>query len=552
VIIDFGQNLVGWVRLTVEGTSGQELVLRHAEVLEHGELGTRPLRGALATDRFILSGKRDTFEPRFTFHGFRYVEITGLSEDLDEDDIVAVVVHSDMKRTGHFRTSNPKLNRLHENVVWGTRGNFLDVPTDCPQRDERLGWTGDIAVFAPTAAFLFDVEDFLRDWLIDLAHEQMLGDGEVPLVVPNVFKHPGMSERWKDVKTVAIWSDAAVWVPWALWETYGERTVLRDQFDSMKTHVDRVASLLSPDGVWDQTWQLGDWLDPTAPPERPEVAQADPAVVATACAARSAAVLAETAHVLDYSLEYEKYRKLSVHITGAFQRHYISSSGRIVSDCATVYALAIAFGLLTEEQQDYAGSRLAELVRENEYRIATGFAGTPFVAGALSATGHDNEAYRLVLEEEPPSWMYAVNMGATTIWERWDSMLPDGTINPDRMTSFNHYALGSIAQWMHQVVGGIELLEPGYSRVRIAPRPPGAELKDAVTWAETSLMTQFGQLRVAWQRANDESSHEFALEIDVPPGVAAEVDLPGSTDRREIDEGSHQLQFTVPEETHSL
>ena len=254
-LVDFGQNLVGWLRFTVRGEAGQEITLRHAEVLEDGELGVRTLRTAHATDRFVLSGGDDLFEPTKTFHGFRYAEVTGwpteTAGELTADSLEAVVVHSELRRTGHFECSDDLLNQLHSNAVWGLRGNFLDVPTDCPQRDERLGWTGDIAVFAPSAAFLYDVRDFLRDWLVDVGLEQRAQDGLVPFVVPDVLKYMEHPKEFPAPETAAIWSDAAVWVPWALWQAYGDLTVLEDQYDSMAAHVPRVESLLSPSGLWD-------------------------------------------------------------------------------------------------------------------------------------------------------------------------------------------------------------------------------------------------------------------------------------------------------------
>ena len=301
-LVDFGQNLVGWVRVRVSGPAGTEITLRHAEVLEHDELGVRPLRTAAATDTFVLSGGDDVFEPTFTFHGFRYAEVHGWPGELAPDALTAVVVSSDLERIGEFACSDDLLNQLHENAVWGTRGNFLDVPTDCPQRDERLGWTGDIAAFAPSAAYLFDVDAFLRDWLRDLAAEQQAADGMVAFVIPDVLKYVTRdnprASSFPAQDSTAVWSDASVWVPWALWQAYGDRQVLEDQFDSMAAHVRRVESKLSPTGLWDQGFQFGDWLDPTAPPENPILAKADNGVVATACLYRSASLVAEAAALL--------------------------------------------------------------------------------------------------------------------------------------------------------------------------------------------------------------------------------------------------------------
>ena len=532
MLVDFGQNLVGWVKVHVQGSAGTTITLRHAEVLENGELGTRPLRSAKATDRFILSGGDDVFEPTFTFHGFRYVEVDGWPGGVPSDALTAVVVHSDMQRISEFECSDELLNQLYRNVVWGTRGNFLDVPTDCPQRDERLGWTGDIAVFAPTAAYLFEVENFLRDWLADLAAEQRAANGMVSFVVPDVLKYVEKPSYFPPPESTAIWSDAAVWVPWALWQAYGDLDVLSDQYDSMTAHVRRVESLLSPTGLWDTGFQFGDWLDPTAPPDDPISSKADNGVAATACLYRDVRILTETADLLGRSGDAAYFAELAQRIKTAFNDHYVNDDGTIISDAETVYALAIVFGLLDEEATQLSGKRLAELVAESGYHIQTGFAGTPYVLDGLTTTGHLDEAYRLLLQRECPSWLYPVTMGATTIWERWDSMLPDGTINPGQMTSFNHYALGAVADWMHRSIGGIAPLEPGYARVLIAPRPGGD-----IDWARTSLESRHGKISVSWSCDGD---GPIELEVVVPEGVTARVQLPG-TSEQEFGSGRHRV-----------
>jgi alpha-L-rhamnosidase len=534
-LVDFGQNLVGWVRLTVQGPEGAEVSIKHAEVLEHGELGTRPLRSALATDRYILSGGVDEFEPTFTFHGFRYAEITGWPGELKPEDLTAVAIGSDLERIGTFRTSDPMLNQFHENVVWGMRGNFVDVPTDCPQRDERLGWTGDIAAFAPTAAFLYDVDSFLSDWLRDVAVEQAHHDGIISYVVPDVLKYLELPGGFPETESTAIWSDAGVWVPWTLYQAYGDQRVLENQFDSMASHVRRVRSLLSPNGLWDTGFQFGDWLDPDAPPEDPAKAKADTGVVATACAYRSATIVAETAKILGREAEHAEFSEIAAKLRAAFNEHYVEN-GRVFSDCTTVYALAIVFGLLDDADEAAAGDRLAELSAEAEYRISTGFAGTPFITDALTQTGHLADAYKLLLETGCPSWLYPVTMGATTVWERWDSMLPDGTINPGEMTSFNHYALGAVADWMHRVIGGISPLAPGYSKVLIAPQPGGG-----LTEAETELATPHGRIAVRWALSGD----QLTVEAEIPDGVEGVFRLPGQDDRP-LDAGTVSTTVTLP------
>ena len=534
-LVDFGQNLVGWVKLCTRGEAGTVITVRHAEVIEHSELGTRPLRSAAATDTFVLSGGDDVFEPTLTFHGFRYVEVAGLVDPVTADNLVAVVVHSEMARTGTFACSNELVNQLHSNVVWSQRGNFLDLPTDCPQRDERLGWSGDIAVFAPTAAYLFDVSTFLRDWLLDLAAETENADGVVPLIVPNVLTLLHNKPGWRSDTPTAIWGDAAVWVPWALWEAYGDRAVLEQCHPSMALHVRTCAARTSDTGLWDAGFQLGDWLDPTAPPNNPFEAKADKYVIATACLYRSAALTAASAGVLGLTDDEAEFAALADRTRTAFNAHYVDDAGRITSDCPTVYAMAIAFGLLDPETERRAGSRLAELVAENGYRIATGFAGTPYVTDALTRTGHVADAYRLLLQTQDPSWLYPVSMGATTIWERWDSMLPDGTINPGEMTSFNHYALGAVADWLHRTVAGLAPAEPGYRRVRVAPRPGGG-----LTWARGTLQTAHGEIVVGWRLVDG----ELELEVSLPEGIRADLDLPGAP--AHLEPGHHVLRVPAP------
>ena len=528
-LVDFGQNLVGWVRCRVQGEAGAVVTLRHAEVLENGELGTRPLRTAKATDRFVLSGDVDTFEPTKTFHGFRYVEVDGWPGDLTPEAIEAVVVHSELDRTGEFECSDNLLNQLHRNVVWGLRGNFLDVPTDCPQRDERLGWTGDIAVFAPTAAFLYDVGDFLGDWLMDLDAEQAAVNGRIPFVIPDSIKFDADELGGSD--TPALWGDAAAWVPWALWRAYGDRAALQRQFSAMAAHARNVATRLSPNDLWDTGFQFGDWLDPQAPPENPFQAKADNGVVATACYFRTLGIVTEAARILGHDADAAEFGALHDRIGRAFRDHYVSADGIVTSDCPTVYALAIVFDLLSGDQRTKAGDRLAELTVANDYRVGTGFAGTPYVLDALASTGHLDVAYRLLLEQGCPSWLYPVTMGATTVWERWDSMLPDGTINPGEMTSFNHYALGAVADWMHRTIGGISPLDPGYDRVLVAPQPGGG-----LTWARASLRTRHGRVGTQWKQ----DGAGIHLSIEVPDGMTAVVRLPGAQDI-EFGAGEHTI-----------
>lgn len=531
-LVDFGQNAVGWVRLRVRGlTAGSEVVVRHAEALEDGELAIRALRSAKAIDSYIVAGANvETLEPAFTLHGFRYAEVSGVP-DLQVEDLETVVVGSDLPRTGWFSSSHELLNRFHENVVWSTRGNFIDVPTDCPQRDERLGWTGDIQIFAPTASFLYDVTGFLASWLADLSAEQ-LPDGSVPHVIPDVIRSELMSSP------AAAWGDAAVIVPWTLYQRYGDVGILRQQFGSMRAWVDGVLRIAGPDRLWSGGFQYGDWLDPAAPPEDPFRAKADPDVVATGHLARSLQIVAEAANLLGQIEEAKRYSGHAEEVRAAFAQAFVTPSGRVLSDAQTVYALALEWSLLPdEEQRRRAARRLADLVRASGFHINTGFVGTPLICDALTSAGHPELAHSLLLQTDCPSWLYPVTMGATTIWERWDSLLPNGRVNPGEMTSFNHYALGAVADWMHRSVAGLAPASPGYRTMVIRPQPP-----EALHRAAARHLTPYGVASVSWQR----SLGRFHLDVTVPVGAEARVYLPGSTEFVHVRHGTHQWNIASP------
>jgi alpha-L-rhamnosidase len=529
-VLDLGQNLVGRLRIRVSGERGQTVTMRTAEVMQDGELYTRPLRAAKSTDVYVLAGRDvEEWEPRFTFHGFRYVEIDGWPGDLDAaaaaGDIVARVYHTDMERTGWFESSDPLLDQLHSNIVWGMRGNFVDIPTDCPQRDERVGWTGDIQVFAPTASFLYDCSGMLDSWLRDVAIEQ-LPDGTVPWYVPVIPAH----RMWTPIRPGAVWGDVAVLTPWTLYQRFGDRAVLARQYDSAKAWVDLMDRLAGDDHLWNEGFQLGDWLDPAAPPQDPADARTDRYLVATAYFAWSTLHLSRTAEVLGRAEDAERYAGLAEQVRHAFLGEYLTEPGRLTSDAQTAYSLAITFGLLPTAELERAGDRLAELVAEAENRIATGFAGTPLVSDALTITGHLDTAYDLLLERECPSWLYAVTQGATTVWERWDSLLPDGTVNPGTMTSFNHYALGAVADWMHRVVAGLAPAAPGYREILFRPRPGGG-----LTRASASHETPYGLASIEWQLA---AGDELRVRVAVPTGATATLDLEGEEPLR-LTSGSH-------------
>jgi alpha-L-rhamnosidase len=523
---DFGQNASGRLQVTASGVPGGSFTIRHAEVLEDGELATRPLRRAEATDQYTFAATDSiTWEPRFTIHGFRYAEIWA-DPGVTIEHVEMLVLHSDMERTGWFECSDPLINRLHENVVSSMRANFVDVPTDCPQRDERLGWTGDIQVFSPTATFLFDCEGFVRSWLADVAHEQR-ELGTVPPYVPWIqLLFPPMP--------TCDWGDAAVLVPEALFNRYGDPDTLSTQFESMCTWVRQVGGLASANGRWDTGFQFGDWLDPAAPPDSPAAARTDPAICATAYLFRSARTLAGFAERLGRSEETVEFTALAERTRAAFAHEYLTPGGRLASDAQTAYALAIMFGLLEGAQLEAAGRRLAKLVHDDGYRIATGFIGTPLVCDALQRTGHVDVAYQLLNQRNCPSWLYPVTMGATSIWERWDSMLPDGSINLGDMTSFNHYALGAVADWLHRTVAGLAMVEPGGRRLRVAPVPGGG-----LASAGATLRTPYGMASVRWKRVEGVVS----VEAVVPPNCEAVIEFPGRPTET-VGSGTHR--FDVP------
>ncbi|UFU03047.1 glycoside hydrolase family 78 protein [Ruania suaedae] len=530
-VLDFGQNLVGRLRVRVRGPEGHVITLRHAEVLEHGELGVRPLRYAKATDTVVCSGSQDVVEPEFTFHGFRYAEVENWPGEFDPSAVTAVVISSDMRRTGWFESSHELVNRLHENVVWGMKGNFVSIPTDCPQRDERLGWTGDIQVFSPTASSLFDSDGFLTSWLRDVALEQARAGGVCPFVVPNVLGDP---------KPATAWGDAATVVPMVLYERFGDRAALAEHYPSMKSWMEVLVDLAGERLLWEGDFQFGDWLDPAAPPDQPGGARTDKDIVASAHVVRSATLLAEAATILGHPDDADHYGDYAERARQAWVNEYVTGAGRIVSDSQTAYAMAIGYGLVDGRTTQAMGDRLAEIVRRDGFVIGTGFVGTPIIADALSSTGHADVAGRLLLQTGLPSWLYAVTMGATTIWERWDSMLPDGTINPGEMTSFNHYAFGAVADWLHRGVAGLVPDAPGYARIRIAPLPI-----EGMEHASVRRETPYGLAESGWAETGEGT---LRVHATIPANTTAQVALPGQ-DPFEVGSGTHEWTVTDPRVT---
>lgn len=532
-IFDFGQNLVGWVRVHAKGKSGEHITLTHAEVLEHGEIGIRPLRFAKASDTYYFSGKFDVFEPHFTFHGFRYVSIEG--DIPDTIKLEAVVIYSDMTQTLFSETSNSLINQLLSNSLWSQRGNFVDIPTDCPQRDEREGWTGDIAVFAPTACTQFNIKDFLDKWLDDMYLETKHA-GFVPMVVPDIVKLAPTDNILEWIKApTALWGDAAVWVPYTLWHYYGDKDLLAKHYQLMKAHITSVVTRIDENtGLWNRSdFQFGDWLDPVAPPSEPWAAKADRYVIAELCLLRSLSYMADVAHALKKLDDENYYKNLYENTLHAFNINYIERDEgfSILSDCQAVYALAIHFAVLNGEDERLAGNRLAQLVKNDDYHVSTGFAGTPYVLWGLSKTGHIEEAWKMLTQKECPSWLYPVTMGATTIWERWDSMLPDGTINPGDMTSFNHYAFGAVVDWIVQNIFGIAPKGPGCTDLTIDPLM-NRQIAQELSQGKVSFESVRGLINIEWD-INLET-YEYCYIINVPEG-GVHIHMPDGKDLQSTD-----------------
>ncbi|MGC2887578.1 MAG: glycoside hydrolase family 78 protein [Candidatus Acidiferrum sp.] len=529
-VLDMGQNMVGWVKFRLTAPAGTTVTLRHAEVLDkEGNFYTANLRSAKETIRYTSRGAgTETFEPHFTFQGFRYVAVSGWPGEVKPEDFTGVVVHSAMERTGTFESSNPLLNQLEHNIIWGQKGNFLDVPTDCPQRDERLGWTGDAQVFAPTASFNFDTAGFYTKWLRDVALDQE-DDGAVPFVIPNALSH----ETRKGAAASAGWADVSVVVPWTVYQAFGDARILEEQYPSMKAWVEYMRRQAGERYIWSNGFSFGDWLAFATTESDYPGATTDKDLIQTAYFARSTELLAKTAQVLGKTEDAADYAALENKIAGAFQKEFVTPNGRLASNTQTAYALALAFGLLPESERAEAAARLAADVRKFGH-LTTGFLGTPLLCQTLSDYGYLNEAYMLLNRKEYPSWLYPVTKGATTIWERWDGIKPDGSFQDPSMNSFNHYAYGAIGDWMYRVLAGIELDEhaPGYKHTFIQPHPGGG-----LTHASASVDSMYGRVASGWEIANG----KLTVTIQVPANTTATVRLPNAK-LAEVSEGGKPLE----------
>jgi alpha-L-rhamnosidase len=516
-IVDMGQNLVGRVRLRVNGPAGSCVKLRHAEVRDSdGGLYTDNLRSARQEVTYTAKGGgTEIYEPKFSFQGFRYVEVNGYPGTLSIDDVVGIVIHSDMELIGIMETSDPLINQLQHNIVWGQKGNFLDVPTDCPQRDERLGWTGDAQVFARTAAFNMQVAPFFAKWLTDLAADQ-LPNGSVPWVVPDV-----LTGQRHQAYGATGWGDAAVIIPWEVYQTQGDVRILKDQYPSMVSWIEFMRSRAGSNLIWEGDQHFGDWLaySPGDPGFPGTTTSTD--LLATAYFAHSTNLVSRIAGILGKTSDETAYRQLFEDTRAAFRTEFVTQSGRLVSETQTSYAIVLAFDLIPDAHREATIERLVADVRSFGH-LTTGFLGAPLLTHVLSNNGHLDLAYDLLNRVDYPSWLYPVTKGATTIWERWDSVKADGSFQDPEMNSFNHYAYGAVGDWMYRTIGGINVDpgEPGYKHVVIRPRPGGG-----LTAADTRLETMYGRVRALW-KVDDEGHGSFRLFVEIPANASATVCLP--------------------------
>lgn len=522
-VIDMGQNMVGWVRFTIRGETGREVELRHAEVLDKdGNFYLGNIRAARQTIRYTKrSSEPETFEPRFTFQGFRYIRLVGFEEPIRLEDFAGIVVHSDMERTGFFECSDPLVNQLQHNILWGLKGNFLDVPTDCPQRDERLGWTGDAQVFARTASYLMNAAPFFSKWTADLKAEQA-ENGGVPFVVPNILEKKPSKGGFGPPYNSAAWGDAATIVPWTVYLSYGDKRILEDQYDSMKAWIEYIRQTGDNEYLWDTGFHFADWLALDAKPGA-YMGATDMHYVATAYYAYSTSIVRKSAEILGKTEDAKRYAELYDGIVRAFREEYVTPSGRLAVPTQTAQIVGLYFGLLEGQAKEKAIAKLMKLLEESDHHLTTGFVGTPYLNFALSLNGHNEEAYRLLLQKDFPSWLYQVTKGATTIWEHWDGIREDGSFWSDAMNSFNHYAYGAIGDWLYRCVAGIDTDEAGagYKRLRIRPMPG-----EGLSWAEGRLETMYGTVVSHWSRSEEDG---VEVRIVIPPNTSAEIVLPGAS-----------------------
>lgn len=518
MVFDFGQNIVGWVMFTLKGVSGKKITLKHAEVLDKdGNFYTDNLRAAKAEDSYIFrSDDFETYEPHFTFHGFRYIKVDGYPGKIEIDNLAGRVIHSDMTPVGNFECSNPLVNQLQHNIQWGLRGNFLDVPTDCPQRDERMGWTGDAQVFALTACFNMNTAAFFTKWLKDLIVDQK-PDGSVPWVVPMVVKGGG-GTGWSDGYGAAGWADAAIIIPWNIYQVYGDKRILENQYNSMKAWIEFMRKKAGDRYIFDSGFHFGDWLAfATTKCDYPG-ATTDKDLIATAYFFYSTSLFQKIASVFDKQTDTDDYLELQKKIKTAFQKEFLTQTGRLSSNTQTAYVLSLAFDLIPEKMKKAVAKRLADDVRKFGH-ITTGFLGTPLICDVLTENGYPELAYLLLFRKEYPSWLYPITMGATTIWERWDGIRPDGSFQDAGMNSLNHYAYGAVGNWLYTKVAGIssDPERPGYKKIIIKPL-----VTDRLSYAKAEYHSVYGLIKTHWQLKGE----KLNLNVVIPVNSTALIEIP--------------------------
>ena len=522
-LVDFGQIVTGVVEAHVKGEKGQKIVLRHAEVLDKdGNFYPETLRQAKSIDTFICNGEEQIFRPHFTFHGFRYICVEGM-EEFTADQFIACVTHSDMEKTGDFHCSNKKVNQLQSNITWSQRDNFLDIPTDCPQRDERLGWTGDAQVFSWTAAFNRNTALFYKKWMRDVAAESSLEKG-VPHVVPDIL----------DSYSSSAWSDVAVIVPWVVYQIYGDKGILEENWKCMHEWVDYIKNNCGENGLWQSGFQYGDWLALDKEESADRTGATDKYMIANAYYLYVTELVKKTAEVLGKDEEAKKYAELYETTLDAFRREYYTETGRIVSETQTGAIISLYFNLAREKDRKRILNTLLTNIGNHKNHLATGFVGTPYICHTLSENGAHEMAATLFMKEDYPSWLYAVNMGATTIWERWNSIKPDGTFDESGMNSLNHYAYGSVGDWMYRKVAGLSQLEPGYKRFQVKPM----FVKGIEEWG-TEFESVYGKI-VANTSCKAGKIH---VHVEVPANTTAVIVLPEKEEVHEVGSGVYDYEY---------
>jgi alpha-L-rhamnosidase len=518
-VVDMGQNMTGWVRFRTSAPSGTRIHLQFGEVLQGGNFFRDNLRTARAEYIYIADGSDAVVEPYFTFYGFRYVKVSGWVGEFSIDDFTGCVVYSRMDATGEIETSNEKVNQLFKNAMWGQKGNFLDIPTDCPQRDERLGWTGDAQIFSGTACFNMDAGAFFSKFTYDLGKEQSKHGGMVPHIVPMVNLSHGGSSAWGDVATI---------VPWNVYEFYGDIGILEQQFESMRAWVDYIRDIDESSGgrrLWTEGFHFGDWLALDGDDPDPRKGGTPEDFIASAFYCYSARLVARAAGVLGRKGQADAYGRLSAEVKAAIQKEYFTATGRLAVPTQTGYVLALFMDLVPDVHRERVKNDLISRLHRDNAHLRTGFVGTPYLCRVLSNIGANDLAYRLLLNEDYPSWLYAINLGATTIWERWNSLNPDGSISSTDMNSLNHYAYGSIVEWMYRDMCGLNPASgedgvTGFRHARIAPKPD-----QSLQWARARYRSAAGFYESGWRI--DEAGH-LTIGIVIPFNASARVVLPGA------------------------